>query len=689
MSRTTAMFLVTTLLLVGGSPEGSAERTHRDRQALDDEPQYVNGRLMLPAWETAWERRVQLRKDTATQWHNFRMSRPELYAVTTAPATPVHYFAEYDPADAIYYVWEPGMFDALFGGITHELITHTGVQIYILHHGATDRANIETYLTNQGDDPSDASFLDVATLGPYYEWQTEWPYDRSLESFWTVDFGPFWVQDASGLLSIVDPRYYSYRVNDDSVPTKLASQLGVNVYRPDLGFEGGNLFGDGAGTCFSTGMHVAENTPLTQAEIEARLLAYYGCEKMIWLWPLHGEATGHIDMFFKPASATTLLLGEYDPSMDQGNALLLEVNAQILANETNAAGGPFQVLRVPMPSNEDGIWRTYMNGIVVNDLVLVPTYASYATHEAAALAVFAQAFPGKTVVGLDSSDIIEWGGAIHCVTRTRPVGVPQAAEPPPTQVCGGAYDCTSGCGTFDYTGACLFGVPVYCDADEMVVEYCYADERCGWVLDGGYFFCVPEGCDGLGAAGECRTAAEGYEVAVTCSEEGFPLGEACAVGEPCGLDEGTGQVACGVVCEDECTMGEAGCDADGNAWYCGEAEDLDACLDVVVQTCREEETCADGHCLCEDQCAAGEEGCDADGNAWYCGEAQDGDDCLDRVVTTCGSGTTCRDADCVADPPPEDCSCAAGGRNDLGGPLVLLILLGLVIRRRRRIGGAR
>ena len=66
---------------------------------------------MLPAWETAWERRAQLRKDTAAQLHNYKLSRPELYAVTTAPATPVHHYAEYDPADAIYYVWESGMFD--------------------------------------------------------------------------------------------------------------------------------------------------------------------------------------------------------------------------------------------------------------------------------------------------------------------------------------------------------------------------------------------------------------------------------------------------------------------------------------------------------------------------------------------------------------------------------------------------
>jgi hypothetical protein len=254
----------------------SAPRAAPDQQALDAEPQLLSGRLMLPAWETAWERRALLRKDSAGDVNGFRLSQPLLYGVSEAPSQPVRHYAEYDPVDAIYYIWEPGLFDALFGGITTEILNRTTIQVFILHHGAADRSLLESALTGLGHDPAGVSFVDVSTLGDYYEWQTELPFDRSLESFWMMDFGPAFVEDGAGFLSLIDPRYYTMRVNDDAVPTKLASALGVNVFRPDIGIEGGNFFSDGRGTCFTTGMAVAENGPQTEADLTEILRAYYG-----------------------------------------------------------------------------------------------------------------------------------------------------------------------------------------------------------------------------------------------------------------------------------------------------------------------------------------------------------------------------------------------------------------------------
>lgn len=727
------------ILILAVALGASAARAAPDGQTLDVEPQQLNGRRMLPAWETAWERRAVLRKDTAGDVNGFRLSQPPLYGASEAPVQPVRHYAEYDPVDAIYYAWEPGLFNTFFGGITTALLAHTTVQIYILHHGASDRTLLETALTNLGHAPADVSFVDVSTLGDYYEWQSELPFDRSLESFWIVDYGPAFVEDGSGLLSIIDPRYYTLRVNDDAVPTKIASQLGVNVFRPDISIEGGNLFSDGRGTCFSSGMAVAENGPQSEADLNEILRAYYGCDKTIWLWPLYGEPTGHIDMFLKNASSTTLLVGQYDPAVDPDNAALLDLNVQLLNAETNADGSPFSILRVPMPDNSDGVWRTYLNGIVVNDLVLVPTYQNHATHEASALAVLGQAFGGRTVVSLDGEDIIEWGGAIHCVTRTRPVATHAPMQSPPAPECGGQYDCTQGCGEITATGECFYGVPAFCEADQITTELCLPEERCGWLLGGGYFACVPADCGTISAQGECHRPTGWDEVVVTCSPEGFPVGQRCAAGSLCAIDAGgdagcelctTNECAagergcdsdgnawrCGLaengdnclrvlttecvgdqgcddgecLCSDQCTPGEVGCDGDGDRWVCGEADDGDACTDRVVTPCREEETCVAGVCECEDQCSVGEQGCDSDGNAWTCGEAADGDDCTDRVVTACGVGTECRDAVCVVTlQHDEGCGCASarrgsGGAGAAGGPFALVfVLLWLNWRRRR------
>jgi agmatine/peptidylarginine deiminase len=720
----------------GASTSGAAPR----RQILDTQPQMLDGRLMLPAWETTWERQAMLRKDSAGDVNNFRLSQPPLYGVSEAPVQPVRHYAEYEPVDAIYFIWEPGLFNSFFGGLTTEILNRTTVQIFMLHHGDADRALLESAITDLGQDPADVSFVDVSTLGDYYQWQTELPFDRSLESFWMVDFGPSFVQDGDGVLSIIDPRYYTMRVNDDAVPTKIASGLGVNVFRPDLGIEGGNFFSDGRGTCFTTGMALAENAPQTEAELNEILRAYYGCDKTLWLWPLYGEPTGHIDMFLKNASATTLLVGQYDPAMDPDNAALLDLNVQLIEAQTNVDGSPFEILRVPMPDNTDGIWRTYLNGIVVNDLVLVPTYQDHATHEASALAVLGQAFGGRTVVTLDSENIITWGGAIHCVTRTRPVTTHTQMQTPPADECGGDFDCTRGCGEITHAGQCLYGVPAFCDENEIQTHLCSSQERCGWLTAGGYFDCVPPGCGAISPQGECHRPTGWDEVVVTCSADGFPQGRRCAAGSLCvqptggdavcescttnecdpserGCDADGNAWRCGLavdgdncllvvttecaadalcddgqcLCTDQCGAGEMGCDPDGVRWSCGEADDGDACTDRVAVPCREEETCAAGVCECSDQCTLGDQGCDEDGYAWFCGEAVDGDTCLDRVVTACGMGTECKDATCVVTlRVDEGCGCSGAGATGWPespqGPLTLLFGLFWLTWRRRKTG---
>ena len=54
----------------------------------------------------------------------------------------------------------------------------------------------------------------------------------------------------------------------------------------------------------------------------------------------------------------------------------------------------------------------------MNGKVLVPVYDEDTRFEAAALAVFKQAYPDRQIVPINSDSIIQWAGAIHCVTMT-------------------------------------------------------------------------------------------------------------------------------------------------------------------------------------------------------------------------------------------------------------------------------
>jgi len=71
-----------------------------------------------------------------------------------------------------------------------------------------------------------------------------------------------------------------------------------------------------------------------------------------------------------------------------------------------------------MPGNWDGAYRSYTNSLAVGDRVLVPVYSDDTRYQSAALSVFKQAYPGRTSVPIDSTGVIQWAGAIHCVTMT-------------------------------------------------------------------------------------------------------------------------------------------------------------------------------------------------------------------------------------------------------------------------------
>ena len=86
---------------------------------------------------------------------------------------------------------------------------------------------------------------------------------------------------------------------------------------------------------------------------------------------------------------------------------------------TAAKPGWITALRIPMPSNAGhSVFRSYTNALAVNDRVLVPVYDEDSRFEATALDVFETAYPGRTIVPVDSDEIIYWSGAIHCVTMT-------------------------------------------------------------------------------------------------------------------------------------------------------------------------------------------------------------------------------------------------------------------------------
>jgi len=89
-----------------------------------------------------------------------------------------------------------------------------------------------------------------------------------------------------------------------------------------------------------------------------------------------------------------------------------------LANETNGAGQPFQVVRMLMPPYSGGITYTYINSFIANKKVYVPIYG-FATDDSV-LAQYADLLPGYEIIGFDCNQIIPANGAIHCIAMKVP-----------------------------------------------------------------------------------------------------------------------------------------------------------------------------------------------------------------------------------------------------------------------------
>ena len=64
---------------------------------------------------------------------------------------------------------------------------------------------------------------------------------------------------------------------------------------------------------------------------------------------------------------------------------------------------------------------SYVNFLIVNGGVLVPTFRQ-PVNDDRALGVIGALFPEREVVGIDCLDLVEEGGALHCISMQQPAG---------------------------------------------------------------------------------------------------------------------------------------------------------------------------------------------------------------------------------------------------------------------------
>ena len=244
---------------------------------------------------------------------------------------------------------------------------------------------------------------------------------------WARDHGFITVVE-DGLLRLLDFKFNGW---GEKFPAELDNQINRQLYEecilrgtyePHLDFvlEGGSIESDGKGTIFTTSCCLLaphRNQPLSQQEIEDKLKEWLGAERIVWInhGSLIGDDTdGHIDTLVRICPKDTILY----IAADEDHPDLAEMEKELQALRT-IEGHPYRLLRLPMPrpiyDGEDRLPATYANYLVINDAVLVPTYAQ-PDLDAEAMRIIGTAFPDREIIGIDCRAVIRQHGSLYCCT---------------------------------------------------------------------------------------------------------------------------------------------------------------------------------------------------------------------------------------------------------------------------------
>src|SRR6478609_7028640 len=251
---------------------------------------------------------------------------------------------------------------------------------------------------------------------------------------WCRDHGPaFLINKKKNKKMIVDWGYNAWGGKyppfdlDDNIPTLIAKHYNLPVVYPGIVMEGGSVDFNGKGTLLTTTsclLNPNRNPHLNQKQIEEYLYNYYGVENILWLGDgIVGDDTdGHIDDITRFTNEDTVVTVVEEKKSDD-NYHLLQENLKKLKTARLENGKPLNIVELPMPSSVvyEGMRlpASYANFYISNKYVVVPTFRDSKNDEKA-LQILQTCFHDRSVIGLDSTDII-WGlGSFHCLSQQEP-----------------------------------------------------------------------------------------------------------------------------------------------------------------------------------------------------------------------------------------------------------------------------
>ncbi len=260
-------------------------------------------------------------------------------------------------------------------------------------------------------------------------------FDHPHNDVWCRDHGPIFVKHReTGEVAVTDWEFNAWGGKfppwdlDNTIPSRIATALGMRGFKGGMILEGGGIEINGAGQLLTTEavlLNPNRNPGMGREEIELRLRDGLGVSEILWLKQgIEGDDTdGHIDDLARFTDERTILACI---DCSSHNRDVLNDNLARLRSFLGPHDRCFEVVEIPLPEAcEVPGWRlpvlpaSYVNFLIVNGGVLVPTFRQ-GRNDDRALGIIRELFPDREITGIDCLDLVEEGGTLHCISQQQP-----------------------------------------------------------------------------------------------------------------------------------------------------------------------------------------------------------------------------------------------------------------------------
>lgn len=254
-----------------------------------------------------------------------------------------------------------------------------------------------------------------------------------------IPFGDIWFRDIAPIFvrekrrNSIHPAVFRFNgwgekyilPHDAEVARAVAAKFQGISYESNLVLEGGSIEQNGKGVCLTTKqclLNPNRNPGLTQEQIENELSQKLGFQDFIWLGDglLNDHTDGHIDTVARFVSERIVIAMEPSDSADPNYQALSQILKQLSTDQRID-----DIISIPSPGkvlDPDGeiMAASYVNFYIANSIVIVPQYQS--RNDEKALLALQKCFPNRKVRGVSAKNLLEGGGAFHCITQQIPLG---------------------------------------------------------------------------------------------------------------------------------------------------------------------------------------------------------------------------------------------------------------------------